>query len=157
MRTFILAILLALVFSGLSMAECPGGSVTVLVNKANPTDSLSMAQLRKLMLGDVRAWPDKKPVLVVRRDSASPAFQCVLTAVVRMTDAEFKRYQMNTEFRGDEAVPLKTAGSPATAIKLVGDTVGAITVVEASAAPAAGNLKVVRINGKMPGEPGYPL
>ena len=140
------------------MAQCASGSLVVVVNKDNPSDSLSMAQLRKLMLGDVRNWPNKKPVLVVRRESASPVFQCVLSAIVRMTDAEFKRYQMNVEFRGEEAVPLKTATSPATAAKMVGDAPGAITVVESSAVPpAGGSLKVVRINGKMPGDPGYPL
>ena len=148
----------ATLLSSAALAECAAGGLVVVVNKNNPSESLSMAQLRKLMLGDVRNWPDKKPVLVVRRDSSSPVFQCVLSAVVRMSDAEYKRYLMNVEFRGDDAVPLKTANSPANAAKLVVDAPGGITVVESSAAPAAGGaLKVVKINGKMPGEPGYPL
>jgi len=160
MKRIILFPCLIAAFAMLSWAECPAGSVTVLVNKSNPTDSLSMAQLRKLMLGDVHAWPDKKPVLVVRREAGSPAFQCVLSAVVRMTEAEFKRYQMNAEFRGDEAVASKAAGSPASAMKLVVDSAGAITVLEGAAAAAVtanGILKIVRINGKVPGEAGYPL
>ena len=52
-------------------------------------------------------------------------------------------------------MPLKTANTPANATKMVSDSPGGITVVEGSAAPAPGGvLKIVKINGKMPGEPG---
>lgn len=137
--------------------ECSPNTLTVLVNKANPTESLSMPQLRKLMLGDVHSWPDKKPVLVVRRDAASPAFHCLLSAVVRMTESEFKRYLMNTEFRGEEAVPQRTAATADAAVKMVISVPGSIAIVEGAAVQSNPALKVVRINGKMPGEPGYPL
>ena len=148
-RFLLAASLLSIGLSTQLFAQCSPGGLVVLVNKDNPSDSLSMAQLRKLMLGDVRSWPNKKPVLVVRRESSSPVFQCVLSAIVRMTDAEFRRYQMNVEFRGEEAVPLKMAPSPATAEKIVTDSPGAITIVESSAVPAGGGpFKVVRINGK---------
>ena len=68
-------------------AECIPGGMAVVVNKANPTESVSMAQLRKLILGDVRTWPDKKPVTVVTRDISGNLFKCVLVSIVRMTDA----------------------------------------------------------------------
>jgi hypothetical protein len=47
-------------------AECAPGLV-VIVNKMNATETLSVAQLRKLILGDVRAWPDRKAAMVVSR------------------------------------------------------------------------------------------
>ena len=52
------AIALFAILSANAVAQCASGSLVVLVNKNNPSDSLSMAQLRKLMLGDVRNWPD---------------------------------------------------------------------------------------------------
>jgi ABC-type phosphate transport system substrate-binding protein len=139
-------------------AQCTPGSLVVIVNKANPTDSLSMAQLRKLMLGDIKSWPDRKPVLLINREASSNAAKCILTAVVRMSDSEYRRYMMNAEFRGEEAVASKNSDSPATAARMVSDAPGAITVLESSALAGAGaNTKVVRLNGKQPGEAGYPL
>jgi ABC-type phosphate transport system substrate-binding protein len=157
MRNFCVVTLLLILTIG-AKAECAAGGLVVTVNKSNPADSLSMAQLRKLVLGDVRTWPDNKPVSLVTRDSASSVFKCILTAVVRMTDSEYRRYLANAEFRGDEVMPIKTVDSGATAARVVANSPGAIGVVEASAADAiASAVKVVRINGKLPGEAGYPL
>ena len=50
--------MLLLMFCSCARAQCVPGGLAVIVNKANPVESLSMAQLRKLILGDVRAWPE---------------------------------------------------------------------------------------------------
>jgi hypothetical protein len=117
-----------------------------------------MGQLRKLMLGDVRDWPDRKPVVVVARESSSKVSQTVLSSVVRLTEAECRRYIMNAEFRGEEPMAVQTANSDVSAAKLVSSLAGSIAFVEASALPAIANtVKIVRVNGKLPGESGYPL
>lgn len=139
-------------------AQCTPGSLVVVVNKANPTDSVSMAQLRKLMLGDVKTWPDRRAVLLVGRENSSNAAKCVLAAVVRMSDAEYRRYTMGAEFRGEEPIVIKSVDSPGSAARAVSETAGAIAVLESSAVAAAGpNVKTVRVNGKQLGEVGYPL
>ena len=139
-------------------AQCSANSLVVVVNKANSTESLSTAQLRKLVLGDVRGWPDHKPVTLVARDFASKPFECVLSMIVRQSPAEYRRYVMNAEFRGEDPMAIQTADSAASAAKLVAGSQGAIAIVEASALAAiSSSVKVVRVNGKAPGEPGYPL
>ena len=139
-------------------AQCAAGGLAVVVNKANPTDSLSMAQLRKLIMGDVHAWPDQKKILLIARDPSSPVYKCVLSMIVRMSDSEYHRYVMNAEFRGEEPVQMKAADSGATAVKVVGSAPGSISVVETNLLSTLGpTVKVVRINGKQPGEAGYPL
>ena len=139
-------------------AQCAPSGMIVVVNQSNPTDGLSMAQLRKLMLGDIHNWPDHKPVTVVRREPTSEVTKCVLSYVVRMTDAEYSRYLMNVEFKGDQSVAIKAATSASAVSKFVAGSPGAIGVVEKAAENAIGpGLKVLRINGKKPGEPGYPL
>src|ERR1035438_6073900 len=80
------AILLTLIACAGLHAQCLSGGMVVIVNKANATESLSMAQLRKLILGDVRTWPDRKPVLLVSREFSSDVFRCVLSSIVRMND-----------------------------------------------------------------------
>ena len=139
-------------------AECPANGLAVVVNKGNATEALSMAQLRRLLLGDMRNWPDKKEVSLVTPDPQSAAFKCLLSAVVRMTDVENHRFIASAQFRGEEPVELHTASSSAAAAKMVSGAPGAIAIVEAGSLPAISpSVRVLRINGKQPGESGYPL
>ncbi len=151
-------IMLALMFSASGHAECPSNGLAIVVNKANATEGLSMAQLRRLLLGDLRTWPDKKQVSLVAPDPQSETFKCVLSAVVRMSYAEYKRYIANAEFRGEDPVQIRTATSGAAVAKAVAGSAGSIAIVEAGSLPAiAPTVRVLRINGKQPGESGYPL
>ncbi len=159
MRKLILpAVLLALLAASRASAQCDPKSLAIVVNKGNGTESLSPAQLRKIVLGDVRVWPDKKRIVLVARDANTKTFQCVLSNVVRLSLAEYKRYIMNAEFRGDEPVAIHTADSDSTAVRMIAGTDGSIAVIDAaSVASLAGSVKVMRVNGKAPGDPGYDL
>jgi ABC-type phosphate transport system substrate-binding protein len=139
-------------------AQCPANGLAVVVNKGNATEGLSMAQLRRLLLGDMRNWPDKQKVSLVAPDPQSTAFKCLLSAVVRMTDIEYRRFIASAQFRGEEPVDIHTAGSGPAAAKMVSGSAGAIGIVEAGTLPAiSSSVRVLRINGKQPGESGYPL
>ena len=150
--------MLLLIFCGCASAQCVPGGLAVIVNKANPVESLSMAQLRKLILGDVRAWQNNKNVALVARDQSSKDFQCVLSTIVRLSVAEYHRYIISAEFRGDDPMAIQTVDSDAAAAKSVSGSAGGLAVVEANSLPALGpSVKVVRIEGKAIGQPGYPL
>jgi len=139
-------------------AQCPSGSLAVIVNKSNPTDSLSVAQLRRLLIGDVRAWPDHKNVALVERDSSSKVFQCSLSNIVRLSEPEYHRYMISAEFRGEEPMAVQTVDSDASAARLVAGQPGGIALVDMSSAAAlSSSVKVIHVNGKNPGEAGYPL
>jgi ABC-type phosphate transport system substrate-binding protein len=113
---FCIAILI-LVACGCAPAQCLPGGLAVVVNKSNPVESLSLAQLRKLMLGDVRAWQDHKEVTLISRDPSSKVFQCVLSSVVRLSSGDYHRYVINAEFRGDEPMAIQTVDSDSTAAR----------------------------------------
>jgi ABC-type phosphate transport system substrate-binding protein len=150
--------ILAVVFCGSTYAQCVPGGLAVVVNKGNPVESLSMAQLRKLILGDVRAWQNNKQVALVARDPSSKDFQCLLSSVVRLSVGDYRRYVMSAEFRGDEPMTIQIVDSDSTAARYVGGSAGGLAVVEANSLPAIGGaVKVVRIDGKALGQPGYPL
>ena len=139
-------------------AQCAPGNLAVIVNKSSHVDSLSVAQLRRLILGDVRNWPDDKPVTIVAREPSSNVTRCVLSKVVRLSDAEYRRYVMSAEFRGEEALVSQTATSDAYAAKIVVGAATSFAVVDAASVAAFGDtVKVVRIGGKLPGQPDYPL
>jgi ABC-type phosphate transport system substrate-binding protein len=150
--------LLLFIVCGCAHAQCVPGGLAVIVNKANPVESLSMAQLRKLILGDVRAWSNSKNVALIARDPNSKDFQCMLSGIVRLSPAEYHRYIISAEFRGDEPMVIQTVDSDAAAGKYVGATAGGLAVVEANSVPAMGtSVKVIHIEGKTLGQPGYPL
>jgi ABC-type phosphate transport system substrate-binding protein len=150
--------LLLLLFFGCAGAQCIPGGLAVVVNKSNPVESLSMAQLRKLILGDVRAWQNSKNVALIARDPNTKDFQCVLSSIVRLSVAEYHRYIISAEFRGDDPMAIQTVDSDATAGKYVSGSAGGLAVVEANSLPAMGaSVKVIRVEGKALGQPGYPL
>lgn len=157
LRFVLLGAILALL-SGAAHAECVPGGLAIVVNKANPVESLSMAQLRKLLLGDVRVWPDRSQVALIARDPSTKAFQCLLSTVVRLSPGEYRRYLMNSEFRGDEPIVVKVASTDQIAANYVAASAGALAIVDANSLSALGpSVKVIRIDGKTAGEPGYPL
>lgn len=150
--------LLFLIFCGSAHAQCIPGGLAVVVNKANPVESLSMAQLRKLILGDVRAWQDHKPVFFIARDPSSKAFQCALSSIVRLSVGDYRRYIINAEFRGDEPMTVQTVDSDASAARFISSSSGSFAVVEANSVAALGpSVKILRIEGKALGQTGYPL
>ena len=147
-----------LMFCGCAGAQCVAGGLVVVVNKANPVESLSMAQLRKLILGDVRDWQNNKNVALIARDPSSKDFQCVLSSIVRLSVAEYHRYIISAEFRGDEPMVIQTVDSDAALVKSVSGSAGGLAVVQANSLPAMGaSVKVIQIEGKTLGQPGYPL
>jgi ABC-type phosphate transport system substrate-binding protein len=150
--------MLFLLSVGCAHAQCVPGGLAVVVNKANPVESLSMSQLRKLILGDVRNWPNNKTVALIARDPSTQVFQCALSGIVRLSVAEYHRYVISAEFRGDDPMAIQTVDSDAAALRSVGNSPGGLAVIQASsAATAAGSVKVVRVEGKGLGQPGYPL
>ena len=139
-------------------AQCPASSLAVIVNKSNPAESLSTTQLRRLLIGDVRAWPDHKTAALVAREPSSKVFQCALSMIVRLSDAEYHRYLLSAEFRGEEPMVMQTVDSDAAAARIVAGSAGGIAVVDTNSISAvSSSVKVIRVNGKNPGEAGYPL
>lgn len=149
---------LAAVLCAGARAECAAGTLVIIVNPANPVESVSMAQLRKLMLGDVPNWPDHKSVALVHRAGSSPVFKCMLSQVLRLTDAEYKRYQLNAQFRGEQQVVPRVSDSGQSAANLVAGLPGGIALIEADALKGFTRpVKIVRIDGKQAGDAGYPF
>ena len=130
----------------------------VVVHKSNPVTNLSVEQIRRFVLGEERAWPNKEKVTVVEQDQTSLSFQRVLESVLRMSPAEFARLTVGATFRGQEVLPIKTLHSEQSAAKFVFNVPGAIAFLCEPPAPALSEgLRVLRVESHLPGEPGYAL
>lgn len=79
----------------------------------------------------------------------------VFLGVCQMREASFRQYWISKVFRAETSRTPKIVYSNEMAIELVSAIPGAVASVESSQVPKG--LKILRINGRLPGEKGYPL
>jgi hypothetical protein len=131
------------------------GDVAVAVHRDVPVDALAMSELRRIVLGDREFWPGSLRIVILMRAPVSHERDVILKNVCEMTEAQFRQHWIGKVFRADAAVGPKIVYSAEMSLDLVNRTPGAITFVDASL--AKGTLKLVRVDGHLPGEAGYPL
>jgi hypothetical protein len=132
--------------------------LTVVVNKSNPLDSITKKQLRDLLLGEVILWPDKRHVTLVEREAGSRTFQRMLQVVLKMNETEYTRWLLDIEFRAHTPPLIKRLNSDEGANKFVFNVPGAVAITDGvTGGTVSSQVKVLRVEGKLPGDPEYPL
>jgi ABC-type phosphate transport system substrate-binding protein len=154
----IITILLALLSVGLAESLNSfknSDDIAVVVNEKNSVTAVSMSDLRRILLGERKFWKGNSPVQLVLRDPGTPERDKVIGVSLKMNDAEFDKYWRTMVFRGEASAEPLAVPSNGMATEYVADTPGAITfVVGRNLRP---DLKVLKVDGKYPGESGYPL
>ena len=129
--------------------------VAVVVHPDVPVDNLTLSELRRLMLGDRVFWPASVRVTLLVRAPIARERDVMLKNVCQMTEAQFRQHWIAKVFRAETALAPKITYSTEMAVDLLNRMPGAITFMDAS--QVGRGLKVVRIDGRLPGEKGYPL
>jgi hypothetical protein len=131
------------------------GDIAILVNPSNPVNELSLSDLRRMLSGDRRFWQGNVQVTLVLPQPGTWERDEILSTVLKASNAEFNRGWMQKVFRGEAIdVPLSVASAAAAQQYLIG-TPGGLTFLPAKGLPP--QLKVLRLDGKLPGELGYVL
>lgn len=157
LATLYLILLIAL-FSPLSRSVAQtshSSDIAVVVHPDTPVTDLSLAEVRKVLLGERQYWSAKLPVVLLIRAPAARERDVVLRVIYQMSEAQFKQYWIAKIFRAEAASPPKIVYSNDMQLDLVAAMPGAIAFVDAR--NVRPGLKVLRIDGHLPGEPGYPL
>ena len=140
--------------AGLSSSSAQTGTVAVVVNEKNPVNNLSAPELRKLFAGEKHAWTGGVPVKIfVRAPGANE--RVVMLKLLGMSESEYKRYWAGQVYRGEaqaEPVGLFSNGMQREAIVLYPGAVALVNVQDIKL-----GMKVVKVNGHMPAEAGYPF
>jgi hypothetical protein len=98
--------------------------------------------------------PDIPVVLLIRAPVARER-DVVLKVIYQMSEAQFKQYWIAKIFRAESATAPKVVYSNDMANQLVTAIPGAIAFIDSKdVKPGA---KVLRVEGRLPGEAGYPL
>jgi ABC-type phosphate transport system substrate-binding protein len=134
------------------------GSVAVVVHASNPMSEISSVQLRHIFLGDQTRWSDNQKVTILLLPRGSNERRTVLMALLKMSEDDFARHWIAKIFRGDVTSGPKTGITAASILKLTADLPAALGVLDADDVPAGTTgVKVLRIDGKVPGDEEYPF
>jgi hypothetical protein len=145
---------LALVLlSGATLASAK--DVALIANKGGSVSSITVPDLVKLCKAQTNRWPDGKSVTLVMRDPSSPEMKMVLEKVYSMTpEAVNELITMANHGRMNHPAIL-VVGSDDEIVKKVAGTPGAVGLVDVYAINSS--VDVMKVAGKLPFEPGYPL
>lgn len=130
------------------------GDVAVVVNPYSRVTNLSLVDLRKIFAGERRTWPGGIPVKLVLRAPGGHE-RLVFLKLLGMSESEYKQYWAAQTFRGEADSEPFTAPSLGMTIEATKVFPGAISMVDAKDVRAG--IKVIKLDGRLPGEPGYPL
>ena len=145
-----------LCFTAFANFAGPGGDdVAIVVRPDVPVDNLSFAELRRLMLGEKQYWTSNLHVTLLMRAPGAPEREIVLRTVYQMSEAQFRQYWIAKVFRAEVQSGPRVVYSSEMAGEQALSTPGALAFVDSAQVPKG--LKVVKINGLMPGQKGYPL
>ena len=131
------------------------GDIAIVVRPDVPVDNVSFAELRKLLLGDRQFWSSNLRVTLLVRAPGAREREVVLKTIYQMSEAQFRQYWIAKVFRAEAAAGPRVVYSNEMAAELTSAVPGAVAFVEATQVPKG--LKIVRINGKLPGDKEYPL
>jgi ABC-type phosphate transport system substrate-binding protein len=129
--------------------------VAVVVHPAVAVDNLTLGELRRIVLGDREFWPSNVRIALLIRAPVARERDMVVKTICQMSEAQFRQHWIGKVFRAEAATGPKIVYSGESAVDTAARTPGAITFVDAGA--ALKGLKVVKIDGRLPGQPGYLL
>ena len=129
--------------------------IAVVVNATVPVDSLTTAELRRILLGDREFWTPGARVTLLIRAPIARARDAAIKSVCQMTEAQFRQHWIGKVFRADTASGPKIVYSAEMAMDQVSRVPGAITFIEGPV--TSKSVKVLKIDGKSPGQAGYGL
>jgi ABC-type phosphate transport system substrate-binding protein len=151
----LLALSLAALESRPAVSAAGLTQVAVIVNPANPIRELSLRDLEKILKAEKLYWDDGKKVYLVLQESGSAEKEILRERLLKMPESEVKKALLAKLFRGEITALPKTVSSRASVVKFVATVPNAIGYVDATLADPS--VRVLKIDGHAPGEPGYEL
>ena len=140
--------------AGIPAAVAQTSDIAVVVSEKNPVTNLSSSDLRKIFAGEKRSWIHGLPVkLFVRAPGARE--RAALLKLLDMSESQYKQYWIASVFRGEaqgEPIALFSNGMQKEAIGIYPGAVALVDIRDVKP-----GMKVVKVEGHSPGEPGYPL
>jgi hypothetical protein len=128
--------------------------LAVIVNKDNPVNDLPIAELRRILLGERTIWNGSKRIVLLLPMVGSVERETALR-LVAMDESSYKSHWAEKSGNGESGAAPIAAPASGIAVNLVAETEDAIAVVPLG--DVKGTVKILRIDGSLPGNPAYPI
>jgi ABC-type phosphate transport system substrate-binding protein len=129
--------------------------VALVANKGSSVTAVTLPELTKICKAQMPRWPDGKAVTVVVRDPASPDMKLVLEKIYSMTPAAVNELIATANHERGTHPAIIVVSSDDDLVHKVAATPGAVGLVDVYAINSS--VDVMKVGGKLPFEPGYPL
>ncbi len=130
-----------------------GQSLAIVVNRLNPTEDLSFAELRKIFMGERSHWVHGRRIAVAMMAEGQPERDTVLRKIYHMSEDGYREHFLRGLFTGDVFLSPKTLSGPVVVRKFVFNAPGAIGYLRAGDVDES--VKVLRIDGHLPNDKDY--
>lgn len=130
-------------------------SVGIVVNRSNPVENLSFAELRKIFLGEQSHWSNGRRISIVMLEAGKQERQAVLAQIYRMDDKEFDKHFSQGLSSGEIHAAPKTLATTTEVLKYVYNVPGAIGYVRVT--EADDSVKILHIDSRLPGDKDYSI
>jgi hypothetical protein len=136
-----------------SAAKIP---IAVIVHGQVPVNGLSLPELRQIFRGQRQFWSNDLMITLLTPPRGTPEREVLLRKIYEQrSELQYQQYWINRLFSDGSSITPKDTGSHEMSASLARVIPGAIALVPANKIPRG--VKVLRIDGKQPGESGYPL
>ena len=129
--------------------------IAIVVHKDLPIDNLSLEELRSIFLADRQFWGNRNRITLLVRAPRSDERTFVLERIYQMSEAQFRQYWIAKMFRAEVPRGPKIVLSTGMTLDLVVAIPGSISFTRADA--VTNDVKVIRVDGLLPSDEGYPL
>ncbi|HEY9281869.1 MAG TPA: hypothetical protein VIP46_00295, partial [Pyrinomonadaceae bacterium] len=131
-------------------------TLAVIVHRSNPTENLSLAELREYFLSERTNWPTKQKVRAVMIAAGRPERAALLQVALDMRrEQDYQAHFLRAKFTEQALEQPREMAATADVLRFVSNVPGALAYLPASEVDPA--VKVVRVDGLAPGDPGYKL
>jgi hypothetical protein len=155
-RLLLLGLASVAVFAAFAASGAPAADdVAFVVRPDLPVDNLPLAELRRMMLGERQFWSSNLKVTLLIQAPGSRSRDVVFKTIYQMSEAQFRQYWIAKVFRAEATAPPKIVYSNEMLMELSASMPGVLAFLDAAEVPK--RLKVLKINGLLPGQPGYPI
>lgn len=135
--------------------EGPFAAIAIVVHKDAPVENVSLQELRNIFLANQQFWNDRTRIILLVRAPESDERDLILNKIYQMDEDQFRAYWIAKMFRAEVPRGPKIVFSTDMAVDLVVAIPGSISFIRASG--VIDGVKLLRVDGKLPSEEGYPL
>lgn len=131
--------------------------IAVIVNKSNPMSDISYNELKQILEAKKQYWNNGEKITLIFKSVASNETRILIDTIYKMKYDEFDKYWFSMVYSNKLMEFPKLLNSTGTINILVSEIPGAIAFIGVNEISKRGNIKMLKINGRMPDEDGYPL